>query len=481
MKHRQLRMAAALFLASAVGLWGLSWVFPERVQPWVRLATGLPWPPYLSANAAAFALIALHATQCGAYVWALWSGTRAAVPPRWRTIVLVVALCAPFYLLSGSLLSADAYLYTAYGRMTWLGFNPYLHTPVEFPNDPVIGPLSAWWSKPTPYGPVWTALWTGLAGLVGAGPGTASTGALLAGLLSGRVLAAGTYVFGVWLLSHLSNGRRWAAWALAWNPLVLQEALGNGRIDVPFAMLALAVVWLARERSWLRGAAALGVAMAMRFTGIVLAPLYLLEAYRDGRNWRRAGLAALLAAGVLVLSYAPYWVGLETLTGLAQAGETYNRKTGSAVILSLLTRVVPNAPPWSGWVIAGVVGAGLMVLWLARVRGGLAANGAFAYALYLLLVSPHTDAWYVVWPVVLALAASAQGETDRPGQWLWIGVGLSIWGLGLYQMWQIGQWELPDVLRAVYLLALLAWPLGALALYFARARARTRPAGEAAP
>jgi hypothetical protein len=101
------------------------------------------------------------------------------------------------------------------------------------------------------------------------------------------------------LLRRSGEGGHWVL-VYAWHPLIALDAVGSGHIDI-LGVLLLVVSAAALGRRW-RGIAAIafGLAVAVKFLPIVLAPLY----------WRRLRIRdALLGALAFGLPYAPFLKG----------------------------------------------------------------------------------------------------------------------------------------------------------------------------
>jgi hypothetical protein len=99
-----------------------------------------------------------------------------------------------------------------------------------------------------------------------------------------------------YLLRRSGRGEHWVL-AYAWHPLLATEVAGGGHIDI-LGVLLLVLSAGALARRWRTiSAIAFGLAIAVKFLPIVLAPLY----------WRRVRIRdALLATFVVGLLYAPF-------------------------------------------------------------------------------------------------------------------------------------------------------------------------------
>jgi hypothetical protein len=98
------------------------------------------------------------------------------------------------------------------------------------------------------------------------------------------------------VLHRSGQGEHWVL-AYAWHPLLATNVAGSGHIDI-VGVLLLLVSAAALGRRWrMIAAIAFGLAVAVKFLPIVLAPLY----------WRRVRIRdALVAALVVVMLYVPF-------------------------------------------------------------------------------------------------------------------------------------------------------------------------------
>jgi alpha-1,6-mannosyltransferase len=98
------------------------------------------------------------------------------------------------------------------------------------------------------------------------------------------------------LLRRTGKAEHWVL-AYAWHPLVAMNVVGSGHIDILGALLLLVSAAALGNRWRMIAAIAFGLAVAVKFLPIVLAPLY----------WRRVRVRdALVAALVVVMLYVPF-------------------------------------------------------------------------------------------------------------------------------------------------------------------------------
>ena len=214
--------------------------------------------------------------------------------------------------------AVDIYDYYLYGRISLIhGGNPFVQPPREFPQDPYLY-LSPWQAEPSVYGPIWQIISlvpTTLAGndllfAMGAFKVTAIIGSLVTALL-------------IYLTLRQLAPERAIAGTLffAWNPLVLFEIAGNGHNDsilTVFMMLGVLCLIIGPRWGALPGLAA---AVLTKVPAVLLGPLMLagvLRSDRLSRSMRTAAVGLIVSLFLAVLTYAPFWAGLPTLSFLGR-------------------------------------------------------------------------------------------------------------------------------------------------------------------
>jgi hypothetical protein len=351
-----------------------------------RAALGLPrvtlaLAPYRAGFRALFAACWV------AYVALLAAVALGAPRPPRRSLLLVAGAASLVVAVAWPpSFSCDIYGYVAYGRLSALhGLNPYLTTQKALRDlgDPV-GPFLKW-NISSPYGPLWTSICVALAWLLrGAG--------LFAEVVALKLIAAGAVVAAAWsgrrVAERLTPGSGDLAFlAVSLNPLFIIEGPGNGHSDL--VMMALVVVAFDAALAGRTARAALfaGLAGAIKFLPLLLVPWLVLARGRPGsaRAFARDALvAAALAALPVVLSFWPYWAGLQTLGGLVQRFSSGQR--ASAATSEGTTALVLLATYAAGtlWLLRGEP-ARLLSAWMA------VATAIFLFAAGMWLP------WYLSW------------------------------------------------------------------------------------
>jgi hypothetical protein len=184
----------------------------------------------------------------------------------------------------------DIHRYLWDGRVQRLGYNPYK----VIPADPALAGLHTPETRglnnpevPSPYPAGAQLFFRGV---------TAIHESILAFKMAFVICDFAIVLLLLNVLRRSGEGEHWVL-AYAWHPLVATNVAGSGHIDIVGALLLL-VSFAALGRRWrMTAALAFGLAVAVKFLPMVLAPLY----------WRRVrirdALIAVLVAGAL---YAPF-------------------------------------------------------------------------------------------------------------------------------------------------------------------------------
>jgi alpha-1,6-mannosyltransferase len=295
-----------------------------------------------------------------------------------RVIVIGLVLAAVWHLLflvkpPGP--DDDIHRYVWDGRMQRLGYNPY----IVIPADPALAGLHTSETRrlnnpdlPSPYPPGAQLFFRAV---------TAIHESLFA-LKVAFVLCDLAIV--LVLLDVLRRSRQAAHWVLAyaWHPLLATDVAGSGHIDIVGALLLLVSV-AALWRRWRAVAAvAFGLAVAVKFLPIVLAPLY----------WRRLRIRdGLLAVFVFGLLYLPF---LESgRIPIGSLGAYVRSFRFNDPVFAMLERVLAPQLVAVVAVLAGFVTA----KWL-RKKSAVSSSEAFAWPMAAsLLCAPVVYPWYLLW------------------------------------------------------------------------------------
>jgi hypothetical protein len=361
----------------------------------------LAWPVGSVGELHRWLLLATGVATAG---WVVaWIGARGLSV---RAVVAVSAAAQALLLIGPPQPLTDVFNYVLYGRMQALyGLNPYRTVPRAVLGDPLYG-LANWHGLRSPYGPLFSWAFAGLAHLPPA-----------AGLWIWKAVVGATGVATVALTASLARrlGKdpARAAALIGLSPVFVLAEVGGEHQDAPALLCVVAAAWwLVRARShpsgaWLDAAAGALVvaAAAIKPSLAIVAPLVVAGAGR--RTWALGGLAA---GGAVA--------GLVTL--LAFGGATPDLSTQAALVTPLS---VPNLLGLA----AGHGGADAVVRHLARdvlacvvVLATVSvllrrerALGAMAVVLVAaVLALPWVMPWYLAW--ALPLLALARWQVAAP-------------------------------------------------------------------
>ena len=395
-----------------------------------------PRPPG-TAQAYSFVVVAAFVP----YALAVWAARRG-VPLRWALggTVVLHALVLPAALTQ----SQDLYAYLFYGKM-WAvhAANPYVDLPLRFATDPWF-PWMRWPEQPTVYGPIWT--------MATAAPAWLAGGSLSLAFVLAKAVVTGLGAAAVAGLLRAARVRGLdAALALllvGWNPLLIVSLPLGGHADVAVAAAFLWALVADRRRRPVVAALLLTAATLVKaYAGVVLV-VYLLALVR--RSVPVAARATAASAAVGILCWAPFWVGPETLSGLARVGGQASSSLGGTVQTALDTVLPADLAVWTVRVFGLLVVAAVVTV-VARSPSfardpwpGCAAS----FAAYL-AVTP----WFLPWHLIglLALASVTGSAKLRAAAFAFSGTapltasfGGSWWG-----------WSIQTVLR--YGAPVVAW------------------------
>jgi hypothetical protein len=257
----------------------------------VMFVTLFIWARYRGRDGAPLFLVPL-AVASVAYLLAI---RELSQTPKFARHVVFVCLAlsvlwrVPFFLIPAGPRD-DLHRYVWDGRVQRLGYNPY----TAIPEDPALAglhtPETRELNNPdiaSPY-PAGAQLFFRAV--------TAMSESTFAFKVALVVCDLAIILVLFYVLRRTGQGEHWVL-AYAWHPLIATEVAGGGHIDI-LGVLLLVVSAAALGRRWRAMAAvAFGLAVAVKFLPIVLAPLY----------WRRVRIRdVLLAAFVVGLLYAPF-------------------------------------------------------------------------------------------------------------------------------------------------------------------------------
>jgi Glycosyltransferase family 87 len=332
-------------------------------------------------------------------------GGLIALAARWRTGAIskrwAIALVAALQLIVFAgpiLLSTDVFSYIAYARMgVEHGLNPYLHGPVSIVSDPVFPYVGEdWIHVATAYGPLYTLLSYPLAPL-------GVVGALWGMKLEALLASAGTLAL-TWRCARARGFDPVAAILIVGaNPLYVIYGLGGAHNDLimMLAMMAAVSLTVAGTTSARReaGAAAWVVAGALiKATVAVLLPFMIVSKRRLAPI---LGAVAAIAVGAIV-GYAVFGIhGIDLVAALNRDAAFVSTDSFATELAHLVGK--PGVFPIDHDLLKGALVL-IVVYLLWRTWRGYDWVAASGWALLAIsLTSTWLLAWYILWPLPLAV------------------------------------------------------------------------------
>ncbi len=319
--------------------------------------------------------------------------------------------------------AADIFDNIMHGRILGIYHaNPFLQVIAQYRQDPFYS-YAAWRTAPSAYGPLWELLAGFTARLVGDG--------IIANILAFKVLPglfwAGSTGVTALLLRKFAPERALAGtWLIAWNPLVLFEAPGNGHNDIVMVFWILLAVWAVAGRRYTLAILALLAGTLVKYLPVLLIPAagwIALRSLPDHRRRIRFILITSLASlALIVVLFAPFWHGVSTLN-ITRRTQMLTTSLPSLIYWNILQPRLGDALA-SYWVsrVAAIL-TGLFALWQAW-RAGLESTwesfsraSLYTLAFYLLVTCLWFQEWYPVWLVGLAALLPA-GLAQYLGLWI---------------------------------------------------------------
>ena len=313
-----------------------------------------------------------------------------------RTIVLAVLALNLVLLLSPPMQLTDLFNYVGYARLGALHhLNPYTHTIQQELFDPVNG-FASWHNLRSPYGPLFTALTYPLAFV----PLPVAYWAVKLATVAMSLAFVGL----VWRCARqLGRDPRFAVAFVALNPIVLVYAVEGFHNDFFMLVPMLAAISLLLSRRDRGAGAVLMLAVAVKFTAVLLLPFLLVAARTKPRRIQLTIGAAAAAVPLIVMDLALFGLSLPNLS------QQSTLLTGWSIpnVFGLLIHVGGGTPTLLRIAVVGVV---LVVAHqFYRNRDWLAGAGWSTLALIASL--SWLMPWYVVW--LLPLAALSRSTRLR--------------------------------------------------------------------
>jgi len=354
----------------------------------------------------------------------LWAHSQGWRPDPRRLIAVSAGIVAVMVSLT-PVGSSDTASYAAYGRIAWLGGNPYTTNPASFlglhnPYTNAVGII--WKTQPSIYGPIGTLIqW--FAASIGRADATTTIWILM--ILNGLVFIG----VGLLLLKTSADPVRATLFWTA-NPVLIQQLVSGGHLDTLVAGAAICAIQVARRVSGQWGDVLIGVLIGLACgvkISAVLIGIGLAWPLLRRHEWMRTARITAVALATIALEYSFYgvsalkpllggaqWDSLPSLWWFVWAGGHYwlgFSKPVMAEVISLL------------WPIAMIIIAWFIYQRISSDQPGEVV-APFALTFAWILVAPWVFAWYTA----IAWVALTQVPRNRMTRWLaFVTVYLALW------------------------------------------------------
>lgn len=303
--------------------------------------------------------------------------------------------------------------------------NPIVTSPDHFPSDPFMQLAGANSNLSSPYGPICVFLQS-LPVLI------AGRNLLLALLLtkimfSTLLLSTACFIYKI-LAQIASKFALPGTLALAWNPFVLFEYSINSHNDIAMMFFViLAIFVLLKERPcW--AMALITVSVLIKFASVVLIPLFFVYSIVHLPTLKKRVIytieAGIICSLLVISSFAPFWVGTQTLGRFLKQISDLHFSFGSVLYDISSGAISFNIGQLIGWTLFGMCFLYALRLSLKDFSSLLKGCCVTMFA-FLLFSATYIQVWYLIWPFALAILV--------PETWILLAVLLPLYAAILQQ------------------------------------------------
>jgi alpha-1,6-mannosyltransferase len=311
-----------------------------------------------------------------------------------RLIVVSVLVLHAILLMSPPLQLNDVFNYLGYARLGALHqLNPYTHV-IRLESFDPVNAFATWHNLRSPYGSLFTAMTYPLAFI--------SLPLAYWLVKISAVLLSLAFIALVWQCARqLGRDPRFAVVFVALNPIYLIYAVGGFHNDFFMLVPSMAAISLVLARRDGAAGVALVLAIAVKFTAVLLLPFLLIAAHSRRRRIRLLVGAAIGAVPMIALSLALFGFSIPNLSNQSSLLTDFSIPN----VLGLVLGIGGGTPGLLKVMIVVVV---LVVAYqIYRRRNWLEGAGWSTFALLASLA--WLMPWYVIWLLPLAVLAASPG------------------------------------------------------------------------
>jgi Glycosyltransferase family 87 len=343
----------------------------------------------IGSHATSYVLTGLILIMLGAYLVAL----AALRTLTMRMIVACIVAVHALFLLAPPFQLTDLFNYLGYARLGGLhGLNPYTHVIGQEMHDPIYH-FATWGNLHSPYGELFTALSYPLSFLPI--PVAYWIVKVVTVLLSlGLIAIVCRYV------QRRGGDPRYAAALLGLNPIYIVYAVGGFHNDFFMLVPMIGAVVLLLERHDRAAGAALTVAVAVKFSAVLLLPFLIVAVWPARRRVRDVVVGAVLAGiPLLAMSLALFGFSLPNLSDQSTLLTPFS-------FPNLFGYFIGVGGGTSGVLRLAEVALVVTVVLLLRRRGDWVSRAGWA-TVALIASLAWVMPWYVIWVLPLAALGSS--------------------------------------------------------------------------
>jgi hypothetical protein len=306
--------------------------------------------------------------------------------------------------------SIDALTYVAHGYLGNLpdAASPYTTTAAAVRATHFARQLASFGWLPvhglTPYGPLWTHLEIAVVKVAGDVP------TALVALKTVVVAASLGSAALIWqtLGRVRPEDQLMGTLVYLWNPMIVVEFAAEGHNDALMILCLLASLALTVAARPALSVVASVAGVLVKYLPLIFLPAQIVYLWHTRRDRSRLAvdllLGLLLGAGLAVMLYGSFWVGLRTFEGVRLQSQPLVSPSPSGGLYWYLLHVLPpgEAARLTLRVLAGAFAAFVIVAsWRARDAAGMFGACASIALVYVLVVSAHYWPWYASLPLAL--------------------------------------------------------------------------------
>jgi hypothetical protein len=276
--------------------------------------------------------------------------------------------------------------------------------PSHFANDPLMRMAGGWIWLPAPYGPL------GL--LIDAIPICLVSRNLLANVLLLKGIFSCLILLEAFLI-HKILSRLMPAFALAgvlfvaWNPFMFIEYSANGHNDIMMMLFALLAVYALLKEKPALALFLITASALVKYATALLIPLFFIYGFMHQpatrARWRYVLVGGLSAMVLVIVLYAPFWQGWQTLSGTITQDQRY-----MSSFSTLLNFFFPQSVSLGQGKLLGrvlFVPCYLFAVFLSAKKHIMSLLFSSFVALFCMqaFALSNFDIWYAVWPLLMAI------------------------------------------------------------------------------